>query len=193
MNAKRMALTGAGIVAAAGIAIGAASLANASGTSGSGTDLAVNAGYGAVGGENGPGGQGMSGSGGGGHGNGNTDPSKPMRSDEHLLTGDVAAKVTAAAKAKEPTATIQRVETDSDGVYEAHMVRTDGTHIIVQVDKSYAVTNVQVMGLGGQGGRGDGDGDGPHGGSGTGSGGPGYGRPSGSGGTSGETAPSSTT
>jgi hypothetical protein len=86
-------------------------------------------------------------------GNGNTDPSKPMRSDEKLLTGDTAAKVTAAAKAKEPGATIERVETDSDGVYEAHMVRADGTHIIVQVDKSYAVTNVQVGGVGGPGGK----------------------------------------
>ena len=82
-------------------------------------------------------------------GNGNTDPSKPMRSDETLLTGDVAAKVSAAARKKEPTATIQRVETDSDGVYEAHMVRTDGTQVIVQVDKAYAVTGVQVMGQGG--------------------------------------------
>ena len=38
------------------------------------------------------------------HGNGNTDPGKPMRSDERLLSGDTAAKVTAAATAKEPTA-----------------------------------------------------------------------------------------
>lgn len=82
------------------------------------------------------------------------DPSKPVRSDETLLTGDTAAKVTAAAKAKEPTATIQRVETDSEGVYEAHMVRTDGTQIIVQIDKSFAVTNVQTMGQGGPGGAG---------------------------------------
>ena len=86
--------------------------------------------------------------------NGNTDPSKPMRSDEQLLTGDTAAKVTAAAKAKEPSATIQRVETDSEGVYEAHMVRSDGTHITVQVDKSFAVTNVQVGGANGSGGPG---------------------------------------
>jgi hypothetical protein len=75
-----------------------------------------------------------------------------MRSDEKLLTGDTAAKVTAAAKAKEPTATIERVETDSDGVYEAHMVRTDGTHITVQVDASFTVTNVQEGGTGGPGG-----------------------------------------
>ena len=87
-----------------------------------------------------------------------------MRSDEKLLTGDTAAKVTAAAKAKEPTATIERVETDSDGVYEAHMVRADGTHITVQVDASFAVTAVQEGGAGGPGGRGgDHDGDGPQG------------------------------
>lgn len=91
-------------------------------------------------------------------GNGNTDPSKPMRSDEKLLTGTTASKVTAAAKAKEPKATIQRVETDSDGVYEAHMVRADGTPIIVQVGKDFAVTGV-VEG-GGPGGPRGGDGSG---------------------------------
>ena len=87
-----------------------------------------------------------------------------MRSDETLLTGDTAAKVTAAAQAKEPGATIERVETDSDGVYEAHMVRADGTHITVQVDASFAVTGVQEGGAGGGGGGrmgGDHDGDGP--------------------------------
>ncbi len=145
MNSKRMALAGAGMLAAAGIAIGAASLANAAGS----TEIA-----------------GYSGQSGTGYGapNGNTDPSKPMRSDEQLLTGDTAAKVTAVAKAKEPNATIERVETDSDGVYEAHMVRADGTHIIVQVDASFAVTNVQVMGQGGPGGHPGGPGNGAPGG-----------------------------
>jgi hypothetical protein len=85
-------------------------------------------------------------------GNGNTDPSRPMRSDEQLLTGTTAQKVTAAAKAKEPGATIQRVETDSDGVYEAHMVRSDGTPIIVQVGKDFTVTGV-IEGGGPGGGR----------------------------------------
>ena len=85
--------------------------------------------------------------------NGNTDPSKPMRTDEHLLTGTTASKVTAAAKAKEPTATIQRVETDSDGVYEAHMVRADGTPIIVQVGKDFTVSRV-LEGGGPRGGQG---------------------------------------
>jgi hypothetical protein len=133
-----------GLVAATGIAITAASLASADPTSPTSTLAAY--------GQGAPG-QTAPRQGEAPKGNGNTDPSKPMRSDETLLTGDVAAKVTAAAKTKEPSATIERVETDSDGIYEAHMVRADGTHIIVQVDKSYAVTDVQVGGVGGPGGK----------------------------------------
>ena len=152
MNKKTIALAGAGIVAASALALGGAALASADET---GTTTNGYAQQGQQGTQ--PGGR-------GGAANGNTDPSKPMRSDEMLLTGDTAAKVTAAAQAKEPGATIERVETDSDGVYEAHMVRADGTHITVQVDASFAVTGVQEGGAGGGGGGrrgGDHDGDGP--------------------------------
>lgn len=55
-----------------------------------------------------------------------------MRSDEHLLTGTTAAHVKAAALAKSPGATIQRVETDSDGVYEAHVVTKAGVETIIE-------------------------------------------------------------
>ncbi len=153
MKNKTIALAGAGIVAASALALGGAALASANETGSTGTT--TSGAYGQAGeGARTPG---MT-------GNGNTDPSKPMRSDEKLLTGDTAAKVTAAAKAKEPTATIERVETDSDGVYEAHMVRADGTHITVQVNASFAVTAVQEGGPGGPGGHGgDHDGDGPQG------------------------------
>jgi hypothetical protein len=75
------------------------------------------------------------------------DPSKPQRSDETLLTGDTAAKVRAAALAKYPGATIVRVETDSDGVYEAH-IESGGTPMIVQVGKDFAVTGTQTGGGG---------------------------------------------
>jgi hypothetical protein len=92
------------------------------------------------------------------------DPSRSMRSDEKLLTGTTASKVRAAALAKYPGATIERVETDSDGVYEAHIVTKSGDHVIVQVGKTFAVTGTQSGGPGGPGGRhGDGDGDGPGG------------------------------
>ena len=77
------------------------------------------------------------------------DPSRPwggQRSDETLLTGDTLAKVTAAAVAKVPGATIVRVETDADGhaAYEAHMVKSDGTPVTVYVDKQFDVVSVET-------------------------------------------------
>jgi hypothetical protein len=66
---------------------------------------------------------------------------------ETLLTGDTAAKVKAAALAKVPGATVERVETDADhgSPYEAHMRKADGTELEVLVDKSFAVTAVNTM------------------------------------------------
>jgi hypothetical protein len=81
-----------------------------------------------------------------------------MRSDEHLLAGTTASKVRAAALAKYPGATIERAETDSDGVYEAHIVTKAGAHVIAQVGKAFTVTGTQTGG-----GHGDHDGDGPPG------------------------------
>jgi hypothetical protein len=70
----------------------------------------------------------------------------PQRSDETLLTGETASKVRAAAVAKEPNATVSRVETDADGhaAYEVHMVRSDGTLVTVYVDKQYQVVGVET-------------------------------------------------
>ena len=84
-----------------------------------------------------------------GHGDGN--PAHAQRPDETLLTGDTAAKVRAAALAKYPGATIERVETDSDGVYEAHLVTKAGEHLTVEVDKAFTVTGTEVHGPGGPG------------------------------------------
>jgi hypothetical protein len=71
---------------------------------------------------------------------GPVDESKSQRPDEHLLSGDTATKVRAAALAKYPGATVLRVETDSDGVYEAHLTTSDGRRVTVEVDKSFKVT-----------------------------------------------------
>jgi hypothetical protein len=71
------------------------------------------------------------------------DESKSQRSDEKLLTGDAASKVRAAALAKYPGATIQRVETDSDGVYEAHLTTKDGARVTVELDKDFKVTGTE--------------------------------------------------
>ena len=97
-----------------------------------------------------------------GHGpRGGGDPSKAQNPDEKLLTGTTRAKVLAAVKEKYRTATVQRVETDSDGVYEAHVVTKAGDEVSVQVGKDFAVTGTQTGHGGGPGGHGDHDGDGP--------------------------------
>jgi poly(3-hydroxybutyrate) depolymerase len=77
---------------------------------------------------------------------GTSDPSKGghvgqngMR--EEILTGDIAAQVSAAAQAAEPGATIDRMETDAEGAaYEAHMTRADGSRITLKFDTSFKVT-----------------------------------------------------
>jgi hypothetical protein len=60
--------------------------------------------------------------------------------------GDALAKVTAAAKAEAPNATIVRVETDADGhaAYEAHMRKADGSQVTVYVNKSFEVVGVHA-------------------------------------------------
>ena len=62
---------------------------------------------------------------------------------EHGLTGDTAVKVTQAAVAKEPTAYLLRVWKAADGTYRAHMMRPDGTRVIVTVDASFTATGVE--------------------------------------------------
>jgi uncharacterized membrane protein YkoI len=66
---------------------------------------------------------------------------------ETLLTGDTEAKVKAAALAKVP-GTVERVETnvDSSAPYEAHIVKSDGTEVAVEVNSDYSVNAVSTMG-----------------------------------------------
>jgi hypothetical protein len=66
---------------------------------------------------------------------------------EKALTGDVAAKVKAAALAK-VSGTVERVETnvDSSAPYEAHIRKSDGTEVEVQVGSDYSVSAVNEMG-----------------------------------------------
>ena len=66
---------------------------------------------------------------------------------EELLSGDVAAKVKAAALAK-VSGTVERVETnvDTSAPYEAHIRKSDGTEVEVQVTKGFEVFAVNEMG-----------------------------------------------
>jgi uncharacterized membrane protein YkoI len=67
---------------------------------------------------------------------------------EAALSGDTAAKVKAAALAKLPGGTVERVETDADhgSPYEAHVRKADGTEVEVLVDNTFQVTAVNTMG-----------------------------------------------
>jgi uncharacterized membrane protein YkoI len=67
---------------------------------------------------------------------------------EVALPDDVAAKVKAAAQAKVPGGTVERVETDVDhgSPYEAHVRKADGTELEVLVDRDFDVTDVVTMG-----------------------------------------------
>jgi uncharacterized membrane protein YkoI len=64
--------------------------------------------------------------------------------NETPLTGETADKVTAAALAKVPGATVLRVETDADhgSPYEAHLRKSDGTEVEVLVNKDFEATAV---------------------------------------------------
>jgi hypothetical protein len=66
---------------------------------------------------------------------------------EQALAGDVAAKVKAAAQAKVSGGTVERVETDVDtgSPYEAHVRKSDGSEVVVYVNKSFEVTSVDSM------------------------------------------------
>jgi peptidase YpeB-like protein len=60
------------------------------------------------------------------------------------LLGTTADKAKAAALAAVPGGSVERVENDAEGaVYEAHMVKSDGTHVTVKMDASFRVTGIE--------------------------------------------------
>ena len=87
------------------------------------------------------------------------DPSQPQRSNEELLTGDTKAQVEEAVLAEYPDATIERTETDSGGVYEAHIVTSDDEQLTVLVGTDFTVTGTDTGGGHGGGHRGGADDD----------------------------------
>ena len=66
--------------------------------------------------------------------------------DEELLTGDTATQVTDAVLEEYPDATIERVETDSDGVYAAHIVTADDERLTVELAEDFAITGTESHG-----------------------------------------------
>jgi hypothetical protein len=96
-------------------------------------------------------------------------PKSPAQRGQHMkaeteLSGDTAAKVKAAILAKLPGATIERMSAEDPGdgtgaAYEAHVTKSDGTHVQVLLSKAFAVTTVSAdRGPGGHDGFGGGPG-----------------------------------
>jgi len=68
----------------------------------------------------------------------------------NVLTGDTADKVKAAALAKVPGGTVIRVQSDGPGAssasaYHAHVRKSDGTEVVVLVNKDFEATAVNEM------------------------------------------------
>jgi hypothetical protein len=64
---------------------------------------------------------------------------------EQLLTGDTATRVSDAAKQAVPDGTIDRVENDAAGAaYEAHMTKSDGSHVTVKVNEDFSVAGIET-------------------------------------------------
>ncbi|MDT7570601.1 MAG: hypothetical protein QOE05_775 [Actinomycetota bacterium] len=89
-----------------------------------------------------------------------TGSSAAAKPAETALTGDTLSRVKAAVLAKYPGATFTRVETDSDGTYEAHIVTAAGENVTAEVDKAFTVTGTEAARGGGGRGHGGGKGGG---------------------------------
>jgi uncharacterized membrane protein YkoI len=84
------------------------------------------------------------------------DPGPGHGPEQTQLTGDTADKVKAAALDKVPGATVLRVESGGHGgsAYHAHLRKSDGTEVVVLVDKDFNATSVETHPAGGRGGPG---------------------------------------
>ena len=71
---------------------------------------------------------------------------------ETPLTGDTATKAKAAAVAKAggtaDLATTENDNSNSAAAYEVHVTKSDGSHVVVILDKSFAVLTVETGGHG---------------------------------------------
>jgi len=89
-------------------------------------------------------------------------PGPPPGANQTPLTGETADKVEAAAKDKVSGGTVLRVESSPDGGYHAHVRKSDGTEVVVEVNKDFEATAVREFGgPGGPGGGPGGPGGGP--------------------------------
>ncbi len=54
-----------------------------------------------------------------------------------------AAAVAAAVLEEYPDATVRRLESDADGVYEAHLTTAAGDEVTVELDENFTITGTE--------------------------------------------------
>jgi hypothetical protein len=54
-----------------------------------------------------------------------------------------AAAVAAAVLEEYPDATIERLKTDADGTYQAHLTTAAGVEVTVELDEAFAITGTE--------------------------------------------------
>lgn len=70
------------------------------------------------------------------------------------LTGSITDKASTAALAKYPGSTLVGIRSQPDGSYVADVRKSDGTTVLVELDKDFKVTGTREGGFGGRGGHG---------------------------------------
>jgi hypothetical protein len=140
---KTIITAAAGIVAATGIVVTVASLANASTSTSPSAITGYAFGYGQQSGE-GPGQDGARGG-----------------SSDTPVTGSELSKVTAAVKAKDATVTVTSVRKDPDGSYDVFGTKA-GAQVMLEVSKDLKTIATRTGGPGGHGGHRGGPGGGTH-------------------------------
>ena len=126
-NQRSLALAGAGIAAAAALGLSGATLAGASQTTT--TTATAEPSQGADAAEN-------RGRGGG------------MRDAGGTLSADAASEAVAAAQEEVDDGTVNGVRALATGSFVVHVTRSDGTHVHVVLDATFAVTSVEEGGMG---------------------------------------------
>jgi len=148
MSRKNIGLVAASVAAAAAIGLGGAALANAADDTGTSTSAAVAGNASADAPSDAPSDAPV---------NGRDGSALGQQSQDTPVTGDEAAKVSAAVTAQDSTVTVESVRKDPDGSYDV-LGTKDGQKVMFDVSADLATVSQAQGGPGGGGGRGPGPG-----------------------------------
>ena len=151
MNVKKISLAAASVAAVAALAVGGSAIANAADNPAPTTSTTQGSADTTQQGQQGQQGRGQ------GKGQRAQGATGQQASPDTPVTGDEATKVSAAVTAKDSTVTIDKVQKDEDGSYDATGTKADGTAVRYDVSADLATITEGQGGHGGKGGGGSQD------------------------------------